>query len=125
MGFIKSFLTVACACVASASPLDFHAENQLVKRTGGVCTDISQFVAPVVAGDTTAGTPFCESDWDASYIPITSITAWWSGYNVEGIQATYADGSQSPVYGSTGGGYTGSISVDYAQGERWTGWCGV
>ena len=115
MPSIMYTLAVAAIGMAAASTIPVRSST-VAKRGTGTCS--SPEFEPVAVVGSSAGTPFCESNWGSSYLPITNITVFASGVRVRGIQVIYSDGTQSDLYGASGASEK-SIGVNYATNVGW------
>ena len=108
---------MAALGLAAAATLPAPGDHALTKRGIGTC-DGTDF-APLKVVGSSSGTPFCESNWGSSYVPITEITVWSNSVRVTGIQVTYSDGEQSGILGGTAN-TEKSIAVSYATNVGWS-----
>ena len=109
MGFLKSVIAAGAALAATASA----AAVPIQKRDA--CSG-GKWVGPyAIGGD--GGSPFCETAWGGSYQPISEVQVWTDKVRIRGMQATYADGTISKMYGQRDE-TAASVKVDYSKGER-------
>lgn len=112
-------LLLAAASLVTASAIPTSPLVALEKRqssAGGACSSPEFEPVTMVGG---SGTPFCESSWGTTYLPVTGVTIWSNDDDVTGLQLTYADDTQSPVLGRTASVKQTSITVAYGSNNLW------
>lgn len=105
---------------SSISACNIEDSNTLSKR--GTCDTGSWVPGWVIGGRNSDVGPnnICETHWGGDYQPITGLEAWTDNDKITGVRATYSGGAVSQIFGRINSGQSGSITVDYSKGEKFT-----
>lgn len=120
---LAAVTSVAIAAALPSSDLNEVSTPEthtLVKR--GACDSGNWVPWWIIGGrDKNLGpNEICETHWGGDYQPITALEAWTDGKVITGLRATYAGGAVGGIWGRINDKQSGSISVDYSKGERFT-----